>query len=165
MANKIFLSRQTPLSFRTGGDVNFSIAGLAFGSGFRSARIDLGAGSTPYKFEWRAAFQINTTIEAADGSQSLDLYISTSDGTFADGGLSTTEGSVTTIEKRFNLTSIGNVVVDDPTGTIFYGSGKFECLSRYLSIVLFNFSETNLTNTQSSTINTLILTPLAEEVQ
>lgn len=164
MANKIYLARETPLSFRTGGDVSFSIASLANGSGWCSARVDLGAASTAYKFEWRACFQLVSSPSVLDGSQSIDVFLVTSNGTFADGGMASTEAAISSDDKRFNLEPIGNVIADS-AGVTFYGSGRFELGSRYFSIAIFNFTGSALSVTQSSTINNLIVTPLVEEIQ
>lgn len=164
MANKIYLVRETPVIFRTGGsNKNFSIVSLGSGTGWRSERIDLGAGSTPYRFEWRAYFQLNSTIATIDGSQTLDLYVITSDASHPDGGFASTEGSISSTQKRFNMKQIGNVVVDSTSDTSFTASGKFEVYSRYFSIALFNFSGVTLSATQAN--NGVDVTPLVEEIQ
>ena len=165
MANKILLRRETPIIFRTGaGNKNFSIASLGNGTGFCSERVDLGAGSTNYQFEWRAYFELGSTVSGIDGSQTLDVFLLTYDGTHADGMFtSSTEGSISDTNKRFNLKPIGNVVVDTTTGVTLSASGRCEIIARYFHVVLFNFSGTSLSATQAN--NGIDFTPLSEEIQ
>jgi len=165
MANQILLARSTPIVFSTGGaNKNFSIASLANNAGYKSERVDLGAGSTTFKFEWRGYFELNTTVSTVNGGQTIDLFVLTYDGTYADGMLSaSTEGSISDPNKRYNLKPIGSVVVDSNSATQFSFSGKFEITSRYFHIVAFNFTGVALSSTQAN--NGVRVTPIAEEIQ
>lgn len=164
MANEILLKKQTPVIFSTGGaNQNFSIANLAHGAGFRSARIDLGATTQPYKFEWRGYFQLTSTPASLDGFKGIDVYIITSDATYPDGGFASTEGSISSLYKTFNMKQIGSVILDSTSDSTFRGSGHFECYARYMQVAIFNNTGLALSSNQSN--NGVIITPVVEEIQ
>lgn len=162
MANKIKLVRETPITLGSGG-VALTLASLPNNQGRKSAVIDLGAGATPYKFNLRGKFEMTGVIGGSlDYSQSLEIYLVTSDNTDTDGNLSLTDDAITALQKKYNMKQIGNFFVDSSTVTI-KGSCDFEVTTRYFMIAVFN--HTTLALSTSTTNNLITITPIVEEVQ
>lgn len=161
MPNKNYVARETAVVFQdSGGDRAITLANLAADGARVSARHDLGTGSTPEQFQWRATFQSNTTPVFGE---SFDLYISESDGTLEDGDLGIADAAVLTPVLK-NLQHIGSVIVQIQTlGTDHRRSGVFRVTSRYFSVVVHNNTADSLQNTAN--VNTITITPVPPEVQ
>lgn len=162
MANKIYAAPETAITFQdSGGTVVLSLQNLAFGAGRISARRDRGAGSQPVVYEWRAVIQFETA-PALD--EVVEIYLSTSDGTYADGTIGTADAALTS-DKRKNLKLLGLVRADTTSVTTdIVASGIVEIYSRYFSIGVWNGSAAdNLENTANA--SKIILTPYPPEIQ
>lgn len=162
MPNKIYVALETPITFRDStGTVALALQNLAFGAGVFSSRRDRGAGSLPGRHQWIGVFQFAT---APAVGEAIDIFLSESDGTFADGNLATT-GAALVSDKRNNLKHIGRVRVDVATATTnIIGSNYFFIGSRYYSIGVWNGSAgDNLVNTAN--VSQIIITATPDEIQ
>jgi len=167
MPNLIFRVRETSIVFADSPqspDHNLSMGNLASGAGRISARRDWeGSPGTAISrlYEWRATFQfaVNPTI-----GTSVDIHMSTSDGTNPDGEEGTIDTDLSAEAKLRNMIYIGSMVVDVATFEIDQtASGFFNLNARYGSIVVFNNTDQALRN--STSVNRVIITPVPNEVQ
>lgn len=162
MANKIYRAVETTLTFRdSSGDAVITLQNLAFGAGRVSARYDRGAGSLARIFEWRAIVQFET---APALGELVEIYLITSDGTYVDGTLGTSDAAMSS-DKRKNGKLIGCIVVDTTsTATDIVASGFCLINTRYFSVGVWNASAgDNLKNTANT--SRVIFTPSPDEVQ
>lgn len=164
MPNKVYRALETAISFRdSGGDATLTLQNLAFGVGRVSARYDQGSGSKPRRWTWRGVFQFET---APLVGELVEIYLFTSDGTYADGVVGTADAALTSDQRR-NGRYLGAVVVDKTSVTTdIVGSGaeSFEINDRYFSIGVWNGSAgDNLENTANA--SRVILTPVPDEIQ
>jgi len=150
MATKVYIARGTVTTWQdTAGTLVMTLKNLAASTGMRvGAVLDLGAGSTPFKFEWRFTGQWETTPEFGEV---LDFYIATSDGTRSDGEVGAADAAVTSANQLTNLLHIGNLKVDNQTASAnMTASGVFTVETRYLSPVVANLTVDNLKNTDDT---------------
>lgn len=163
MPNKVYVARETPLVFKdSGGDAVITLANLAFGVARISARHDLGTGSTPGEFEVRAVVEFET---APALGETVDIWISTSDGTDPDGQEGTVDADLGTLESLKNMLFVGSVVVKSTTANIQHtDSFMVRIPTRYFSVVVHNNSAAdNLENTAN--VNFINVTPTISELQ
>jgi hypothetical protein len=163
MANKVYLVADgSAITFQdSGGTVTLTLQNLAFGAGRISARYDRGAGAKPQIAKWRAKVQFET---APIVGEAVDILLSESDGTDADGTPGTADAALTS-DKRRNLEPIGRVVVDTTSVTTdIIASGTFLVTDRYFSLGVWNGSAgDNLENTANANVITVQF--YAEEIQ
>ncbi len=162
MPNKIYVAEETPITFQdSGGTVVITLQNLAFGVGRISARRDRGTGSKAGRHKWKAKIQFET---APIIGEVVEIYLSESDGTYADGTPGTADAALAS-DKRRNLKLIGRVIVDTISVTTdIVASGVFMLYERYYSIGIWNASAgDNLENTANASIITI--TPYPDEIQ
>jgi hypothetical protein len=163
VANKVYQARETGLNFRPSGaggsGVNFALNGLGVGAGVISDRQDFGTASRSRVFEWRAALTGNSTVVG----EKVELYLVTSDGTNADGGLPSSAGAVTDVNRLRNLMHLGTVEVDQTgTGKLLVASGVVELYARYGQLLAWNGTSDAL---DSGNTHSVMLTPVPDEIQ
>lgn len=162
MANKVYTAEESAVTFQdSGGTVVLALINLAFGAGRISARHDRGVGSKAGRHKWKAKLQFET---AAVIGEVVEIYLSESDGTYADGTPGTADAALTA-DKRRNLVLLGRVRVDTVSvATDIVASGVFMLYERYYSIGVWNGSAgDNLENTANA--NILTITPYPDEIQ
>jgi hypothetical protein len=161
MPNKIYVAPETPVNFLPqGGEVAFPVNGLLYGSGYLSDRLDLGSGSRPYLFEWRAKV---TTEGGATVGDAVEIYLATSDGATTDGNFSAAAQVVTTPDSRRNLRYVGAVVAEHGgVSGVFCGAGLTQVRARHVQVGWFNYMAAQL-STQSGAF-AMSLTPVPEAV-
>jgi len=126
MANKIYIARETSLLFADAAQVEdeiLTLSALAAGAGRISARHDFGAASKSRIYEWRATIQWGTTPVLGE---SIDIYLSTSDGTNPDGEEGIIDAALSAENKLKNMHYIGSVIAGVATQDVDQtGSGFF----------------------------------------
>ena len=162
MANKIYVARETPVVWSdTAGDLAITINNLAAAAGRVGAQKDWGAGSTSEWYEWRLTVQFET---APVVGETVDIYLSTSDGTEEDGQVGVADAALSAADKLKNLHYIGSLVVDVATVDIdFTASGICRITTRYVSPVIHNNTADNLQATNDT--GEFTLTPIPPEIQ
>ena len=161
MANKVYVAPETALVFKgSGGDAVITLNNLAAGAGRLSARYDRGAGSLPRLYKWRGVFQFET---APVVSEYVEVLIAESDGTTADGNVSTADAALTAGQK-LNIDMAGLVKVQTTdAATNFAASGYCLLSERYFSVVVWNTTADNLKATAN--VCSVTLTPVPDEIQ
>ncbi len=162
MPNKVYIARETPVVWSdTTGDLAITINNLAAGAGRVGARKDFGAGSTSEFYSWRFTCQFET---APVVGETVDLYLSTSDGTEEDGQVGTADAALDAEDTLQNLLYLGSLVVTstdaDHDMTV---SGTARIPTRYVSPVVWNDTADNLQATNDT--GEFTLTPIPPEVQ
>jgi hypothetical protein len=163
--NRIRTNPGTALNFwdataTTGPTAAFALTGIAAGAGQYSARYDKGAGPQAYLWAWRCHVQMATAPTAGDV---IEWYVSTSDGTNADGQFGTTTAALTS-DKRRNLRLMGILVIDQGTASVtMTASGYVEIKERYFSLAVWNATAAAFLNNVN--INGCTMTPMNLEVE
>lgn len=162
MVSKIYVARETPVVWRDStGDLVCTLNNLTAITGVRvGARKDWGAGSTPEWYEWRLTVQFET---APVVGETVDVYLSTSDGVEEDGqlGVGDAVGDVNSIR---NMHLIGHLVVTSTDVTHdMTASGICRIVTRYVSPAIYNKTADNLKATNDTSEFTL--TPIPPEQQ
>jgi hypothetical protein len=162
--NRIRVNPGTPLSFAdaaqtpTGG--TFTLTGLATNTGQYSARYNKGTGPQPYLWAWRCHVQMAAAPTAGDV---IEWYVSTSDGTNADGQLGTTTAALSS-DKRRNLRLMGLLVIDQGTASVtMTASGTVEIKEQYFSLAVWNATAVNFLT--STALHGCTMTPMNQEVE
>jgi len=138
-----------------------ALQNLATLTGVYGARHDKGAGSQPGQWMWACSFTLSGTNIV--GAQ-IEIYVSWSDGTYADGALGTSNGSLTTADKRRDLKLVGTVVVDQTTSnTTMTASGMAWIPTRYFSPAVWNGTTLSLQNVANT--SSCAFTPIPPEQQ
>jgi len=123
---------------------------LASLTGVYGARHDKGAGAQPGQWMWACSFTLTGTNV---GGAQIEIYVSWSDGTYADGALGTTNGTLASADKRRDLKLVGTVIVDQTaTNTTMTASGMAWIPTRYFSPAVWNgttLPTQNVVNTSS----------------
>jgi len=162
MANKIYVARETSIAFQdSAGDVALTLNNLAATAGRISAQHDLGAGSTALDYEIRAVIEFETQPVVGE---TVDIYISTSDGTDPDGQEGVADAALGSTNSVKNMLFVGSLIVT--TATVDHQmTASFMCRipTRYFSVVVVNSTADNL----QATANTswVIVTPTPPEIQ
>lgn len=161
MANKVLIARGTPIVFQeSGGTTVITLLNMLTNVARVSARHDLGEGSTSEWYFWVATFQLDTTPVVGE---TIDLYLSFSDGMLEDGDVGIADAAITT-DKLKNLHQIGSVVVDVATATVdMRGSGICRIPTRYFSLAVHDNTADSLENTAN--VNTITFTEIPPEIQ
>jgi hypothetical protein len=163
MANKIYTTRETPVTFLpNGGSASFKVQGLPTQSGYISNRLDLGTASKSGRFEWRATTQVSGGPPSV--GEAIEMFLVTSDGTYVDANMPSGEIMFTNSNSRRNMKYIGSLAVDiAATGTPFTSSGRVTIDGRYVSVVWFNFTAGTLS--PATGVHAFQLTPIPDEIQ
>lgn len=162
MANKIYRATETPIIFTdSSGNKAIALNNMSFGTGQVSEQYDRGAGSVAQYHEVIGVVQYKTNQTPGDA---VELYIYQGDGTYTDGGFSSS--GVMVSDKRKNGMLVGAVLADAASsGTI--NVGRFlnvPITSRYYSVGMWNAAAAgNLV--ASGNICRVIVTPMPDEIQ
>jgi hypothetical protein len=161
MANKIYHAPETVVEFNTAAGTVITLKNLAHSTGRVSVRVDRGAGSKPGLYQWRAVMQWENNPAATDYAE---IYLSQSDGTYADGTVGTADAALTAAQAS-NCQLLGMVKAEAATGsTDRVKSGVCEIFSRYFSIGVINRSAT-VALKNSDNVSVVLLTPVPPEAQ
>jgi hypothetical protein len=138
----------------------FALTGLATNTGQYSARYDKGTGPQAATWRWRCHVQM---ASAPTAGEVIEVYVSTSDGTNADGQLGTTTAALTS-DKRRNLTLVGVLLVDQTSASVtMTASNTVDIKERYFSLALWNATAVNLLT--SVNVHGCTMTPMIQEVE
>jgi len=163
-ANKILVTKGTALLFADSAqteDVTITLSALASGAGRCSARYQKAGGNVKsQRWEMRPHIQLTGTNVVTDV---VEFYVSTSDGTNAQGAIATTDAALVT-DKRKNLTFVGILAVDQTTtNTTMAASFPVIIEEAYFSVCVWNSS--TLPFKTDTAIHGIIMTPMDIEVQ
>jgi hypothetical protein len=163
-ANKILVLKGTPLLFADSAqseDVTITLSALAAGAGRCSARYQKTGGNVKsQRWEMRPHLQLTGTNVV---NEQVEFYISTSDGTTAQGAIATTDAALAT-DKRKNLTPVGNLVVDQTTTNTTMGAAfaNIQIDEAYFSICVWNASSLPLKT--DTAVHGIVMTPMDIEI-
>ncbi len=162
MANKIYVTRETPIVWKdSGGDAVLTLTNLTAGNVRYGDRVDLGAGATNAReFSWSLTVQ----FEAAPVvDEVIPIYLSWSDGTNPDGGIGVSDAAGdTNMIKNMKLIGILKVTSTDAAHNMTV-SGTTRIPTRYVSPCIYNKTADDIKNTVN--LSTFTLTPAPLEVQ
>lgn len=154
MANETYITNiGTTVIFNGagGGNVAFGIEGLANGAGRISAQHDWGVVARPYIFKWNFKTQIQATPNL---DSVVDIYIATAPDDLSSrisGNEGVSDAALGDIKSVDNMRRIGRLIVADTTAnTDLTCNGYFECLERYMSIVIVNRTGASLNATAAN---------------
>jgi hypothetical protein len=167
-ANRILILKGVPITFTdTGGDRALTLAGLAAATGCTTActrcsaqYVKTGANVKSQLWEMRPHLQLTGTNSL---NEVVEFYVATSDGTFVQGNIATTNGLID-INKRKNLTFAGVLVVDQQaTNTTMVAAFPRIVIDE----VAFQVCVSNQTSLpfNSSAVHGVTMTPMDLEVQ
>lgn len=161
MATKIYVARETATVWDdSAGDLVLTFNNLAAAAVRIGARKDFGAGSTAEFYEWRCTVQFET---APVVGETVNLFLSTSDGTQPDGEMGAADAAGT-VNATKNCNFIGAVVVTSTDAAHdMTASGVCRIDTRYVSPVVENATADNLKATANTSEFTL--TPIPPESQ
>jgi hypothetical protein len=164
VASKIYSAPESVITFQdSGGSAVLALQNLAAGAGIYSNRHDRGAGSRAAWMWLRFVWQMET---AGVVGETVEVYLSSwsEDGTYSDGGLSST-GTTLTSDMRRNLGNPALIGIIDKTATAtnIIASGLVFVPTRYISAAVWDASADNLENTANASI--VSLTPYPFEQQ
>ena len=161
MPNKVYIARETPTVWSdTTGDLVMLLNNLAAGAGRVGARKDLGAGSTSEWYTWRLTVQFET---APVVGATIEIYLSTSDGTEEDGQVGTADAAIAANDRK-NLLLIGILTVTSVDADHdMTASGICRIPTRYVSPAIWNATADNLQATNNT--GEFTLTPTPSEIQ
>jgi hypothetical protein len=164
MANIVYINPEDALKFADSAQSptkNLTMANLAAGAGRVSAQHDLGDSARAEWYEWRATFQFAT---APVINETVDIYLSTSDGTDEDGQEGTSDAVLGSTNSLRNMYYIGSVTVTSAdTNHDMTCAGVCRIVARYFSVVVHNNTADNLRN--DTGVNTIMITPIPQEIQ
>ncbi len=132
-------TRGTPIVWSdSGADLAMTLNNLAAGAARIGARKDQGAGATDEIFEVRLTVQFET---APAIGETVDVYVSTSDGTEEDGQEGVADALLGTVESLKNMNQIGSLIVTSTDAAHdMTASFVVRILTRYFSPVVYNQS-------------------------
>lgn len=164
MANKIYLQRETEITFKSSaGSAVFTPTSVANNAGRISAQYDLGAAPKSRLYRWRAktACQATPTV----GNIIRIYLVCADDATDLDGNAGVSDAAYNTENLTRNLQWIGNFNIDVAgTGAQKASSlGAIEIVSRYVSVVWWNASGATLSATAGD--HQFVLIPVPDEIQ
>ena len=162
MANKVLVARETPIVWSdTAGDLVMTLNALATTVARVGAQKDFGAGSTSEWYSWRLTVQFETPPVVGE---TVDVYLSTSDGTEEDGQEGVADADVGDNGSLKNMHYIGSLVVTTTDAAHdMTASGICRITTRYVSPVIHNNTADNLKATNDT--GEFTLTPIPPEVQ
>ena len=162
MANKVYIAREASVVWSdTAGDFVMTLNDLDAGVARIGEQKDWGAGSTSEWYEWRLTVQFET---APVVGETVDVYLSTSDGSEEDGQAGWTNIDVSDNNLLKNMHYIGSLVVTSvDAGSDMTTSGICRIATRYVSPVIHNNTADNLKATND--LSEFTLTPIPPEIQ
>jgi len=158
MPNKVYAAAETALTWTdSGGDYALTLASLAADGVRVGAQHDLGSGSRSRLYEWR--FVVDGFGTAPVVGETVDVYVATSDGTYVDGSVGTSDAAGSTVALP-NLLFLGSATVQTTSTTDdLVISGQVELSHQYVSPVVHNNTADALSGGR------FILTPVPDEIQ
>lgn len=164
MANDVKEILGTPITFlSTGGSYAFTPTSLAQNTGRVSAQGDLGTAPRARFYEWRAKSKSAGTVVVGDAL--VDIYLSTSDGTYQDGTPGTTDAALSNIEKARNMQYVGSLIIEATATGAVNSMGIVELPNRYVSVVFVNRLSTAVALSSTASDHGFQLTPILDEIQ
>jgi hypothetical protein len=163
MANKAYVNEESSTTWLTfSGTHTLSLNGLGADGVRVGDRLDLGASPRASQYSYKlvvAGFGGGTPTVG----ETCDLYLSFSDGTYADGDVSSSDSSEST-DTLPNLMFLGSASVQTTTASDeLIVSGTCSIVQRYVSPVVHN--NTALACSIGGSLHKFILTPVPPEVQ
>ena len=158
MPNKIYLAPETAQTWTdSGGDYTLTLASLAADGVRVGAQHDLGSASRSRLYAWR--FVVDGFGTAPVVGETVDVYVATSDGTYVDGNVGTSDAAGSTVALP-NLLFLGSATVQTTSTTDdLVISGQVELSHQYVSPVIHNNTADALSGGR------FILTPVPDEIQ
>ncbi len=161
MVSKTYVAREGAVVWGDTLTPAMTLNNLATTVARMGAQKDLGAGSTPEWFTWRLTVQFET---APVVGETIDIYISTSDGGEEDGQEGTANANIADNNSLKNMTLIGHLLVTSTdTSHDMTASGICRIPTRYFSPVVHNTTADNLKATNDT--SELTITPIPPETQ
>ena len=162
MGNLVYVKRETPVKWSdSGADLVLTLNNLAAAAGRVGAQKDFGVGSTSEWYNWRFTCQFET---APVVGETVDIYLSTSDGTEEDGQEGTSDGALGSANSLANMYYLRSLIVTSTDAAHdMTTSGVCRITTRFVAPVIHNNTVANL----KATANTgeFTLTPIPPEVQ
>jgi len=162
MANKLYVQQETAIEWTdSGGDYALDLGSLAADAVRVGARADLGAAPRAFQYEWRIVIDgFDTAPVVGEG---VNIFLSTSDGTYEDGDVGTADAAGTKVSLS-NLLFIGSAIVQTTTAADkLQASGLVNIAARYVSPVVWNGTADALLGTADA--HKFYLTPMPLELQ
>ena len=158
MPNKIYAAPETAKTWTdSGGDYTLTLASLAADGVRVGDRHDTGSASRSRLYEWR--FVVDGFGTAPVVGETVDVYIATSDGTYVDGNVGTTDAAGSTVALP-NLLFLDSATVQTTSTTDdLIISGQVELSHRYVSPVVHNNTVDALSGGR------FILQPVPDQIQ
>lgn len=160
-ATKIYQHDETALTWlASGGTEAFTPTSLATTAGRQGALHDFGTSARSRLFAWRAWLKPGGTRVV---SESVRVYLKTSDGSHPDNDDGTGDIALSSSDKLRNLRQLGAIVIDENAAVEMVASGFIEVAARYAGPVWYNASANTLSATAADF--GFSLTPVPDEVQ
>lgn len=158
MSNLVYVARETPIVWSdTTGDLVMTLNDLDAGVARIGAQKDFGAGSKAEWFSWRLTVQFAT---APVVDETIDIYVSTSDGSEEDGQEGVADSDLGTTASLKNMHFVGSLVVTTTDATHdMTASGVVRIPTRYVCPVIHNTTADNLKATNDTSEFTLTAIP------
>ena len=139
-ASKVYVATETVITWGdTGRTHALTFSGITSGTLRMGARHDKGSGSRAIDFTYLC--QLSLTGTNVPNTTTVEFWVAWSDGTMIDGGISTSDASAASADKRNNLHLAGLLVVDQATtNTVMMASGRFQVPTQYFSFGFYNGS-------------------------
>ena len=161
MPSKQYVAREAAVTWSDTSTPAMTLNNLATTVARMGAQKDLGEGSTPEWFNWRLTVQFET---APVVGETINIYISTSDGTEEDGQEGTANANIADNNSLANMNLIGHLKVTSTDAThSMTASGICRIPTRYYSPVVHNTTADNLKATNDT--SKLTITPIPPESQ
>ena len=150
-------TRGTPIVWSdSGADLVMTLNNLAAGVARIGAQKDLGVGATDETFTVRLTVQFET---APVIGETVDVYVSTSDGTEEDGQEGVADANLGTVESLKNMILVRSLVVTSTDlNHDMTVSGVARITTRYFSPVVYNNTADNLKATAN--VSEITFTPV-----
>jgi hypothetical protein len=162
MANKIYINQETSKTWTdTAGDYTMDLGSLAADAVRVGQQGDLGAAPRADMYAWKLVIDGFDTAPVV--GETVDLYLSFSDGVNVDGQVGTSDAAGSTVQLP-NLLFLGAASVQTATASDeLIISGTCQITQRYVSPVIHNNTADALLGTSDA--HKFILTPVPAEVQ
>ena len=162
MANKIYINEETSKTWTdTAGDYTMDLGSLAADAVRVGQQGDLGAAPRADMYAWKLVIDGFDTAPVV--GETVDLYLSFSDGVNVDGQVGTSDAAGSTVQLP-NLLFLGAASVQTATASDeLIISGTCQITQRYVSPVIHNNTADALLGTGDG--HKFILTPVPAEVQ
>lgn len=158
MPNKVYKAAEAPIVWSdTAGDLVMTLKGLDSGVARMGAQKDFGAGSVS---EWYA-FRLTVQFETAPVvDETIDIYISTSDGSEPDGQEGVADADLGTTASLKNMHFVRSLVVTTTDASHkMTVSGVVRIPTRYACPVIHNNTADELKDTNDTSEFTLTAIP------